>query len=144
MSRIIFSSHGVRISKASSPLVDIPMIDLNKYLFKKYNTDTYNCAHFVADVWKDLTGTDIQEYLECFLKPKKERGVSMTLRKHFERLDQPQTPCIALLQRIKYAPHVGIYIGRRILHLHARGAQYADPEVVQIRYRTISYYGVVC
>lgn len=90
---------------------------IDKYYGRKYDSQTYNCGHFVRDVWQDLTGRDISGPLTGFLAGPGERRAILTDLRAFERLATPQSPSIVLFQGFRVAPHVGVYLRGKVLHI---------------------------
>lgn len=113
---------------------------IDAFFHKRYNRQSYNCAHFVCDVWAHETGQRIDDSLECFLRPPKERRVDPGLRNIFEKLQKPVTPCIVLMQRRKSPPHVGIYLRGRVLHIHELGVEFQPVDVVSRGFDKIGFY----
>lgn len=115
-------------------------MNIDKYLSKTFKYKTYNCYDFVREVWLELTGkdlgaqtpsvSDVQSYTEKALQ------VANTL----ERLDQPADPSIVLLQRSRIEPHIGVYVGGKVLHLTRTGAYYMSLSQVTPGYPTVSFY----
>lgn len=113
---------------------------IDEFFFKKYNRNTYNCAHLVSDVWLKLTGQDISERLRGFLKPVRLRSVGMDLRHEFVRLKCPQSPCIVLMNRPGAVAHVGVYYRGKVLHIHASGTEYVPLDVASRGFTTVRFY----
>lgn len=113
---------------------------IDAYLNRTYNRKTYNCAHLVCEVWKDLTGDDISVALRGFLNGRGEgRAVLSDLRK-FKRLTAPQSPCIVLFHANRQAPHVGIFLRGRVLHIQPRGVEFQPLDVVSLGFKRIGFY----
>lgn len=106
----------------------------------KYDRKSYNCAHFVADTWLLETGKDITEKLHGFLFPPKDRFVPFSLRYEFIKLTKPVSPCIVIMRRSKYPPHVGTYLRGKVLHIQENGPQYQPIEVATIGFSTVRFY----
>lgn len=116
------------------------MSSIDKYFGAKYHPRKYNCAHFVADVWKDLTGIDASIPLGSFLTSKSERDAWKFGRRQFQPIKEPQDPCIALFKAPRIQAHIGIYIRGKILHLFHRGVEYQPIEVVGFDYPIRRFY----
>lgn len=105
---------------------------IDKYL-TRIRTKDYNCYHFVAEVWKDLTGEDAPAVFNG-------RAVSHTEFKKARPIAWAINPCFVLMHRKGYVPHVGIYYNGKILHLTETCAMY-QPLINAKRYFTrIEYY----
>lgn len=120
-------------------ILDLNM-SIDTFLTKRYNKNTYNCAHFVCDLWLHLTGEDISFKLTGFLVPKKDRKVSFSLFRNFTKLDKPQSPCIVLMQSRISDPHVGVFLNGRVIHIKENGVEYQPMEVCTYGYDKIGFY----
>lgn len=113
---------------------------IDAFFHRKYNRQTYNCAHFVSEVWETVTGESIAHKMAGFLLPPSERYVSPDLRRIFRRLTRPENPCIVLLQRSGSPAHVGVFIRGRVLHIHERGVEFQPIDVVSRGFEKIGFY----
>lgn len=117
-------------------------MSVDKYLNKVYDKRAYNCAHFVAEVWSDMFDYDLSIALTGFMRPRKERHVSIKDLRCFKRIDAPESPCIVLLQNYKEPPHVGIYLRGRVLHIQQSGVNFELLETVSVPFKKVSFYHV--
>jgi len=115
-------------------------MSIDVFFHRKYNRETYNCAHFVCDVWESLTGESIAHKLGGLLQPPKTRQASFDLRRQFKRLEAPESPCIALMQRRGSAPHVGIFVRGRVFHIHEMGVEFQPIDVASRGFEKIGFY----
>lgn len=115
-------------------------MSIDEFFHKCYNRQSYNCAHFVCDVWKRVTGASIDHTLEGFLHPPSARRADPALRRAFVRLGQPVSPCIVLMQRAKSAPHVGVYLNGRVLHIHEHGVEFQPVDVASRGFDRVRFY----
>jgi hypothetical protein len=115
-------------------------MSIDEFFHKCYNRQSYNCAHFVCDVWKRVTGASIDRTLEGFLHPPSARRADPALRRAFVRLGQPVNPCIVLMQRAKSAPHVGVYLNGRVLHIHEHGVEFQPVDVASRGFDRVRFY----
>lgn len=115
-------------------------MNIDKYFTRKYNADTYNCAHFVCEVWEDLYGMDIRHKLLPLLTPVKERSAPLDLRHNFERLVKPAEPCFVLMHRRKCDAHVGLYINGKVLHINDIRVELAPLKIVTIGFDSVGFY----
>jgi len=104
-------------------------MSIDKYLSRVHNKASYNCAHFVCEVWEDMHGKDSLSALRGFLCAQENREVVLSELKKIELLEKPVNNCIVLFQRSNDA-HVGILIDGKVLHL---------PEDSMARYEDVSY-----
>ena len=116
------------------------MISWDTLLAKKYDKNTYNCAHFTIDAWKLLTGKDITEAFKGLLAPLKDNKASMSLRSGFKRLQEPISPCIVLMNRKGNTPHVGVWYNGKVLHLQESGAIYSPLSIAMLGFKQRRFY----
>jgi len=103
-------------------------------------TPSYNCAHYVCDVWELEVGQDIRPTMACFLARPGERTAGLSLVRELERLAAPVDPCIVLFRRAKATPHVGVFIRGRVLHLDKSGPIRQLIAVARIGFHSVRYY----
>jgi hypothetical protein len=103
-------------------------------------TGSYNCLDFVREVWLAMTGEDVTQRLTRLTGVFRQRRATITGVRGFRRLEQPVSPCFVVMQRRGFDPHVGIYLDRRVLHLHPRGAEFQPLCVAQAYFKTIRFY----
>jgi len=115
-------------------------MSIDQFFHRKYNINSYNCAHFVCEVWESLTGESIAHKLAGVLKPPKDRVVGFDLRRQFKRLAGPESPCLTLMQRAKNAPHVGIYLRGRVFHIQETGVEFQPIDVAKRGFDKIGFY----
>jgi uncharacterized protein YycO len=115
-------------------------MSLDKFFKKVYNAKNYNCANLVVDVWKELTGKDIEKDFTGFLLPPKERFTPKKLKSKFIKLSHPQNPCIAIMRGVTPTPHVGVYINKKIIHITENGVQFVPVNVATFGFSTVRYY----
>lgn len=107
---------------------------------KRYDKAAYNCAHFLVDAWRHVTGEDLGDRLAGFLRPPAARVVDWGQRHGFAPLDRPRSPCIVAMHRPRTVPHVGMYYRGRVLHLHERGVEYQPLDVASRGFTKLRYY----
>jgi hypothetical protein len=113
--------------------------DLGKvsiYFRKRFIEGRYECLHFVIDVWRDLTGTDLARPLERLLSAQK---VDRATAAAFETIGAPGACCLVLLQAPFVRPHVGIWIDNKVLHLTQSGVEYVDLTIVMRNHKTVRF-----
>lgn len=115
-------------------------MNLDHFHERRYDRQSYNCAHFVAEVWQCLTEQDITQELGGFLRPPTQRNAKMGLRRVFIKLAAPVSPCIALMQRHRTVPHVGVYLDGGILHIHEHGVEFMSPNVASRGFASVKYF----
>jgi hypothetical protein len=117
-------------------------MSLDVFFKKRYDVNHYNCSHFVGDVYKFLTGRDITQGLSCFMKDRKSRFASIAIKNFFKRIDTPQDPCIVLMHRPKFAPHVGVFTKGKIIHITQKNVEFVNISVATRGFTIIRYYDV--
>lgn len=115
-------------------------MNIDKYLGKTFNYRHYNCYHFVRDVWLELTGVDLGEQAPETLSVESYTEKALQVANTLQRLDRPTDPSIVLLQRSRIEPHIGVYVGGKVLHLTRTGAYYMSLNQVTPGYPTVSFY----
>jgi hypothetical protein len=110
-------------------------MNLDHYFSRTYNDKNYNCLHFAADIWFDLTGNNVIQAMHKIMN----NGLTKTEMRLFEKLTCPQSPCIVLMQRPRCTPHVGIYIDGSVFHLTEVGPQYLQLEIATRHFKTLRY-----
>lgn len=117
-------------------------MSVDKYLGLTYDKRAFNCAHFVAMVWEELTGQDIATNLAGFTRPKAERSVNIAALRRFQRLATPVSPCLVLLARPRTEPHVGVYLRGKVLHITEKGVAFDFIEVASSGFPSVRFYSV--
>jgi hypothetical protein len=101
----------------------------------------YNCAHYTAELWEALTGSDIRTTLCGLMLPAGERIVDRpTLAGAFVSVPAPQEPCLVLFRRARAAPHVGVFLRGRVSHLTQSGPIRQVLDVARIGYSSVRFY----
>lgn len=116
-------------------------MNTDKYLSRRYNIQTYNCAHFAADVWYDLFGYDLSLQLTGFMRKKAEREVRISSLRAFKKLDCPKSPCFVWLHS-RDISHVGVYIDGKVLHIRESGVKLELLDTLTIGYKKVTFYDV--
>lgn len=115
-------------------------MSIDVFFNKRYDRRSYNCAHFVCEVWKHITGEDLSAKLTGFLKAPEDRRAVLSDLRSFKRLQAPESPCVALMQRRGSAPHVGIFLRGRVLHIHEMGVEFQPIDVASRGFERIGFY----
>lgn len=116
-------------------------MSLDQFFDRRYNRNTYNCAHLVADVWEAETGECIRQALAGFLAPPADRRAAWSLARDFVPLTRPAAPCIVLMRRPRSPSHVGIYIRERVAHIREPGFAYQPLNVATLGFSIVRFYG---
>lgn len=112
------------------------MIKVDKYLSKKYDLRTYNCAHFVCEVWRECFGVDISAALLGLF----DKTSGLSAFRGFRRLTTPVSPCLAVFNRSRSDLHVGIFYKGRVLHIGNAGVEYMPPYNIGFKTYRLRYY----
>lgn len=107
---------------------------------KTYDKNNYNCAHFARDVYLAETGKDIGDTLSGFLLPPSKRVVEMNKRHRLVKLDRPVSPCLVLMLGNKVAPHVGVFVRDKVIHIQEIGVQYVSLSIAKLGFTKLGYY----
>jgi len=116
-------------------------VSIDLFLGRIYNKKTYNCAHFVADVFLHEAGRDITETLAGFLLPPGKRTVDPSIKKLFTKLSKPADNAIVLMSRPRTSPHVGLFLRGKVLHLTEHsGVQFMPLHIATLGFRKVRFY----
>ena len=117
-------------------------MNFDKYFDKVYNSAKYNCAHFVCEVWQDLTGDDLSWALAGSPAGLDARKLHAHRLASWTLLKAPVSPCIALFQAGRKDPHVGIFLEDKILHITEDGVNWSSIENVMLCFNRVRFYNV--
>lgn len=116
-------------------------MSIDRYMTRRHDPRTYNCAHFVCEVWSDLRNPEIANILRGFLCGPTKRIARKSDLYGVRLLDKPEDPCLVLMQRPRSPPHVGVWLRGRVLHLQEKvGVQYQPIEVVSIGFKKVRFF----
>lgn len=115
------------------------MLDLSKYRDVKYDDADYNCLHFACSVYRDLTGIDLSSDVTELCQSRRHRHVCPDKLSRFVLIDNPKTPCIAVM-RSPVSVHCGVYINGAIVHLDETGIKSQQPHIAKHQYQSVKYY----
>ena len=92
------------------------------YLYaRSYNSETYHCAHFAAELFEHLTGNDIRPYIISTLDPVEDASVDFMSRRYFRRIKTPVNPCLVTIRLPGSGLHVGVYTNGNVAQLSDTG-----------------------
>lgn len=109
-------------------------------LGRRYHIDNYNCAHFLADAWQHVTGDDIREHLQGWLRPVPDRQFIKSDIAWFEIIGRPESPCIVVFQGKNKSPHVGLFYCNRVLHITESGVHFVPLDLARIGFSRVRFY----
>lgn len=112
-------------------------MSIDDYLDREYDIDKFNCGHFVAQVWRDLTGRDISGICSSFVTNDTE--FFKKENRKFKHLHQPESPCVVLMRAPNVPSHAGIYVDAKVLHLTESGVRYESLDMLKPYWR-LSFY----
>jgi hypothetical protein len=115
------------------------MISIDPFLDRRRRKG-YDCLDFAREVWLALTGQDIRERLAGLARAVAEPRLTISGYRGFQKLLKPCSPCLAVMQRPRANPHIGIYLDGKILHLIERGVEFQPLVVATIGFSTVKYY----
>lgn len=76
---------------------------------RHYRRNDYNCAHFVADYYREKLGVEIpviNEFDRSFIK---------WMRQHFTQVEKPVENCLVYMIQDKQS-HIGVYADHGVYH----------------------------
>jgi hypothetical protein len=111
------------------------------HLLNRVSTPEYNCWNFAVEAWLYLTGEDLRERMPGLQGRFTQRRISLKGARMFSRLEAPTSPCIALMERPRQEPHIGVFYLGRILHLPTNQMpEYQTPRIAMRAFKTIRWY----
>ena len=110
-------------------------MSIDKFFDCKYDRRRYNCYHFTRDVWLDLTGRLLVLDESIFLNGK----LTKAYVRQFVSIVKPVSPCIVVMQRKGFAPHVGVYVRGNVFHIQINGPEYQPVDVASRGFQTIRF-----
>lgn len=113
-------------------------MSVNKFFSKKYDDESYNCLHFLREVWLEFVGEDLGPRLTTLLDAK--RQLKLAHARAFKRLSAPVSPCIMVMTQLGRDPHVGMYLNGKILHIRKAGVEFLPPVLACRGATSIRYY----
>jgi hypothetical protein len=86
--------------------------------YTRRRTRDYKCFDLACEVWNYLTGENLRDRFMSngSLKASITRAVSP--------LAAPVSPCLVVMQRKGYSPHIGVYYDGRVFHLSTTGPRF--------------------
>lgn len=134
------SNMQVQLSLCRAVIVSMDkMISIDPFL-DRVPGPKYNCLDFTREVWLALTGQDLTAKLTMLVGDFAGRKATPSGMRGFKKLLMPVSPCLVVMQRFKFVPHLGIFLDGRILHLPAHGAEFQPLVVARAYFQRISYY----
>lgn len=119
------------------------MFQVDRYLAKKFRLDSYNCWHFVRDVWFELTGALLYDYTPTKVN-RDELYLAASDATHHFVLDasakHSKLPSIVLMKRGREVPHIGVMYNGKVLHLRPEGAMYQPLDVASVGFDKVLFY----
>jgi hypothetical protein len=115
-------------------------VSIDAFFNRTYNPNTYNCAHFVTEVWEHVTGSNIEGIMQGFLLPVKDRFAKTSLRHSFKRLKSPEHMALVLMRRPKTTPHVGLFYNGKVLQIERTGVTYLPLKIATLGFSKVSFY----
>lgn len=108
---------------------------------RRYSAARYNCAHFVIEAWRTITGQDVEDKLRGVLCAPTQRRLDLDRLRGVEFLAAPKSPCFVLMQRPRGLAHVGIWYKERVLHLlESGGVQYMPLEIASLGFNRVRFF----
>ena len=116
------------------------MLEVDRYLARRFHHIRQNCWHMTRDAWLELTGEDIaigdtEQQTYAALSARYCAGAAER-----KRLEGPADPCLVLMRSPGAVPHVGVYYLARVLQMTARGASYVGLEAATAGFRDVEFY----
>lgn len=90
------------------------------------------------EVWLEITGEDLGSRLPGLENSTLDFDIKQARK--FKRLVRPSSPCIVLMQRPHFTPHVGVFYNGRVIHLKPSGVEYQPLDVVARGFTSVRFY----
>lgn len=116
------------------------MSSIDKFFGRKYHPRDYNCAHFAIDVLKETAGIELHAQFQMVFTGPQDRRADHSLFAGFRRIHHPVDNTFIIFRAPRVAPHVGIYLRGRVLHLQQQGVQFQYLDVVAINFHSYRLY----
>lgn len=114
---------------------------IDEFLLKKFDIRKYNCWDLVRDVWLKLMNQDLgTPELTHYTRHEMHDVVDAWTDLRYREIDAPQSPCIVLMLRRGFMPHVGVFYNRRVIHIKRAGAQYQPLEIASLGFEQVRFY----
>lgn len=113
------------------------------FFLKRYDKKTYNCLHFLIEVWKELFNKDVSFLLPAIVMGEKgmHEIVAMGSLRNFRRVKEPVTPSLCVMHSTSPEDtHVATFIDGRFFHITESGVQYLPCEVVLLGFPRMVCY----
>ena len=115
------------------------MLEIDRYLVRRFDLVHQNCWHLVRDAWRDLTGVDLGDRTPQRITKAALVGRFDTDVPAFAKLDTPADPCIVLMTSEGAVPHVGVFVRGKVLQMTQGGASYMPLGIATLGYE-VGYY----
>lgn len=116
------------------------MFEVDNYLSKQFVAGKYECWDMAKEVWKDITGQDIQQCRPIGYTRESVWMHVTSQQPHFKELASPESPCLVLMQRANDVPHIGVFFEGRVLHLRRNGAAYQSLDIARVGFPVVLFY----
>ena len=103
-------------------------------------TPDYTCLHLARDVWLSETGQDLADRLPGLFAAHTAPRLTRREIAGFDRLNAPQSPCLAVMSGFGPELHIGIFVRGRIIHLTRRSVEFMEPDVAVRGHSKVRFY----
>lgn len=115
-------------------------MDVQPYLARRFDLARQNCWHMARDAWRELTGLDLGDRTPEAISHATLLGKFDSDVPAFTQLGGPQDPCLVLMERRRFVPHVGVYLRRRVLQMTRHGASFVPLDVATAGFDRVGFY----
>jgi hypothetical protein len=121
-------------------------MNLDQFLSKTYDIQSYNCLHFASDIWREITGEDLRERLGGNVY--ESRSINKSFRRDWKQIAVPSDLCLAVFSRSRKDPkvepyqpsHVGVWFKGLVGHLTEAGACWQEIDLARRGYNKVTFY----
>ena len=108
------------------------------YIGRNYDPSDYNCAHFLADWYRDKLGIEIPTGSVW------ELSFAVWLRRHFTEIPEPVENCVVLMTTFGMR-HIGVYSRYGVYHNYRAGKSHGsvvhwELGLVKRNYQQVSFW----
>jgi hypothetical protein len=102
-----------------------------EFFTKQYKSGEYECFHFARDLWRYLTGKQIEK-----------TDFGLLSRKGYKLLQYPVNPCLAFYGHLYANIHMGVYVDGVVYNLAPLGMTGMLPVLMETMLGKARYYGL--
>jgi len=120
-------------------------MELDHFYLKNYDSQNYNCAHFIADVYSHIYGKEAKRLISKFILPFESSVSKLSIRRHFKQIKTAQENCLVVFHGRRSDNHVGVFIMGKVFHINSKyGVQLQSLSTLEIGFDYVKFYEYAC